>query len=91
VDARARVVFRGLVQGVNFRAHCRERAAELGLRGWVRNLGDGTVEAVFEGPRELVEACIEWNSAAQPNARVTATNVSWESATGEFSRFDIRR
>ena len=91
MDARAHVVFQGLVQGVNFRASCRERAAELGLRGWVRNLTDGSVEAIFEGPRELVEACIEWNRGQQPHARVTAAKVTWGTATGEFTRFEVHR
>ena len=91
MESRARVVFRGRVQGVNFRANCRERAEQLGLRGWVRNLGDGTVEAVFEGPRELVESCIEWNRAQQPHARVADAEVRWTAASGEFTRFEIRR
>jgi len=90
-EARARVVFRGRVQGVYFRAHCKEKADELGLRGWVRNLSHGDVEALFEGPRELVEACIEWNKSRQPNAVVTAADVTWEKPTGEFVRFDVRR
>ena len=91
MESRAHVVFRGRVQGVNFRVNCRERADQLGLHGWVRNLGDGTVEAVFEGPRDLVEACIEWNRAQQPHASVSGAEVRWGAASGEFTRFEIRR
>ncbi|MGQ0797523.1 MAG: acylphosphatase [Methanobacteriota archaeon] len=88
--ARARVVFRGHVQGVYFRAHCQEKARELGLHGYVRNRHDGTVEAIFEGERERVEACIEWNRTSQPNARVGSAHVTWEEPTGEFATFDVR-
>ena len=85
------MVFRGRVQGVNFRAYCRENALELELTGWVRNLPDGSVEAVFEGEREVVERAIEWNCAAQPSARVTNHRITWSEPTGEFPTFEIRR
>ncbi len=89
--ARARVVFRGRVQGVYFRSHCQEKAEELGLRGYVRNLRDGNVEAVFEGDKALIEACIEWNASRQPHARVDRADVAWETPTGEFEGFEVRR
>ncbi len=88
---RARVVFHGRVQGVYFRAHCQERAQSLGLQGYVRNRMDGSVEAVFEGERALVEECIEWNRREQPAAQVTGVDVAWETPTGEFRGFDVRR
>jgi len=89
--ARARVVFRGRVQGVYFRAHCQEKAEELGLRGYVRNQRDGTVEAVLEGERVLIEECVEWNATRQPFASVERADVTWETPTGEFSTFEVRR
>ncbi|HKZ63628.1 MAG TPA: acylphosphatase [Thermoplasmata archaeon] len=89
--ARACVVFRGRVQGVNFRAHCRENALDLGLTGWVRNRSDGTVEAMFEGERGVVERAIEWNCTSQPSALVTDRRMEWSEATGEFRSFEIRR
>ena len=89
--ARARVVFHGLVQGVYFRAHCERKADELGLRGFVRNLRDGSVEAVFEGDRAAIEACIEWNATRQPHARVDSAEVTWEPPMGEFWDFAARR
>ncbi len=88
---RATVRFRGRVQGVYFRAHCEDQARSLGIDGYVRNRLDGSVEAVFEGERSLVEACIEWNRSSQPAASVTAVDVEWGSATGEYRGFEIRR
>ncbi len=58
--SRRRVLIDGVVQGVFFRAATRETAERLGLSGWVRNLPDGRVEAVFEGPDEAVEAAVAW-------------------------------
>ena len=58
--ARARVVVRGHVQGVFFRAEARARARSLGLAGSVKNLPDGTVEAVFEGPKEHIDSMLRW-------------------------------
>ena len=76
---------------MNFRAYCRTDALERGVTGWVRNLPDGTVEAVFEGEREVVERAIEWNRTSQPSAEVTDTHVAWKPWTGEFRTFEIRR
>lgn len=84
-------MFRGLVQGVFFRSNCRQNALNLGLAGWVRNLPDDTVEAVFEGEREVVEEAIGWNRTSQPRARVSGADVTWSEATGEFRTFEIRR
>jgi acylphosphatase len=89
-QVRARCVFRGRVQGVFFRANCEADADRRGLRGWVRNLEDGTVEAVLEGPRGAVEAAIRWNRESQPHARVAGVEVEWGEATGEFDGFRIR-
>lgn len=87
---RARVRFHGRVQGVYFRAHCQEKARELGLDGFARNAPDGTVEAVLEGERDSVVAWIEWNRTSQPLARVTSVEVEWTSATGASHGFEIR-
>ncbi len=88
---RARVVFHGRVQGVYFRANCEEKAQSLGLEGYVRNRSDGSVEAVFEGERALVEECVEWNRSSQPAAVVRSVDIEWGPATGEFRGFEIRR
>ena len=90
MKVRARAVFRGRVQGVFFRANCEEEAARLGLSGYVRNLPDGGVEAVFEGEKEVIERAIEWNRTSQPYARVSDVKVEWGEATGESDGFSRR-
>lgn len=90
MHVRAMVRFHGHVQGVYFRANCEEKARSLGLDGYVRNLPGGGVEAVFEGERALIEACIEWNRTSQPAARVASVDVEWGEATGEFRGFHVR-
>ncbi len=80
------MIFRGRVQGVYFRAHCAEKAESLGLDGYVQNLPDGSVEAVFEGDRSVIEACIEWNRGSQPYAQVTDVEISWTAPRGDPMR-----
>lgn len=91
MNARAHVIFIGRVQGVFFRANTERKAVELGVKGWVRNVRDGTVEAVFEGPQDKVEGVIEWCRKHQPMARVADKKVEWEEYTGEFKGFEVRR
>jgi acylphosphatase len=74
-DVRLRVVVDGMVQGVGFRASCARRAAQAGLGGWVRNLPDGRVEALFDGPRDAVDALVAWCRQGPPMARVTQVTV----------------
>ena len=73
----------GRVQGVFFRDACRHEAAAAGVRGWVRNRGDGQVEAVFEGPPPGVERMVAWCHAGPPRALVTAVRVTEEEPVGE--------
>lgn len=86
---RQRVVVRGRVQGVGFRASCARRAWQAGAAGWVRNLPDGAVEAVFEGPAPVVEALVDWCRAGPPAARVDAVSCVVEHPAGERG-FTIR-
>jgi acylphosphatase len=76
-DARARVVVRGRVQGVFFRVETGQRARSLGLAGWVRNNPDGTVEAVFEGDRDLVDSMLAWCRRGPAAAHVEDVEVEW--------------
>lgn len=80
---RRRVVVAGRVQGVSFRWHCRREAVAAGVSGWVRNLPDGRVEAVFEGADEAVERLVRWSRTGPPSARVTAVEVVEEAPSGE--------
>jgi acylphosphatase len=80
---RARVTVRGLVQGVYFRADTQARARSLGVRGWVRNVGDGSLEAVFEGEDEPVESMVAWCRRGPAGARIDDVEVTWEEPAGE--------
>ena len=59
-EKRVRVIVRGYVQGVGFRANCARRADALGVTGWVRNQWDGSVEALFEGDAAAVDRLVDW-------------------------------
>lgn len=87
---RARVFVSGRVQGVYYRANTRDAARARDVDGWVRNLSDGRVEAVFEGDETAVEGMIEWCHTGSPAADVRDVDVEYESLSGETG-FDIRR
>ncbi len=89
-NVRAKLKIQGRVQGVFYRQSTKETAVRLGLTGWVRNCSDGSVEAVFEGAKETVDAAIEWCRQGPPAARVTEVAVDWQDFQGEFSGFGIR-
>jgi acylphosphatase len=72
MDVMFRVVIRGRVQGVGFRAWMEVMAAEQGVEGWVRNRRDGSVEALFSGAEEVVLAMIELCRSGPPGSRVEA-------------------
>jgi len=86
---RAQVIARGSVQGVFFRAEARDRARSLGLGGWVRNVPDGTVEAVFEGDDDRVDSMVEWCRRGPQGSYVEDVDVTWLEPEGEQS-FSIR-
>ncbi|HEX9796694.1 MAG TPA: acylphosphatase [Anaerolineales bacterium] len=88
---RAHVWVAGRVQGVGYRYNTVQAAQRRGVAGWVRNLRDGRVEAVFEGPESNVEAMIDWCWNGSPAAQVSEVEVEWETPTGEFSGFHARR
>lgn len=87
---RAHLLISGRVQGVYYRASTEAIATRLGLRGWVRNLPDGRVEAIAEGPREGLEQLIAWCHEGPPAARVERVECAWHAATGEFEGFATR-
>jgi acylphosphatase len=87
---RAHAVIHGLVQGVWFRASTKDEAIRIGVNGWVRNLPDGSVEALFEGEKKKVEEIIGWCHRGPSGARVSRVEISWEAYQGEFSHFNIR-
>lgn len=87
---RAHVFVSGHVQGVYFRATTRETATEVGVDGWVRNLDDGRVEAVFEGPERAVESMIEFCHEGSEASIVDDVDVTYE-APERVDGFRIRR
>lgn len=89
-EVRAHLLISGRVQGVFYRAFTRDLALSLGLKGWVRNLYDGRVEAVFEGKKELIEKAIKECYTGPPGARVTNIEVKWEAFIGDLKGFAIR-
>jgi acylphosphatase len=90
-SVRAHVFVSGIVQGVFYRSSTRDEAISRGLTGWVRNLPDERVEAVFEGGKTPVEEMLKWCRRGPPGARVDGVLVSWEKPTGEYSSFRIIR
>ncbi|MBG0744531.1 acylphosphatase [Cylindrospermopsis raciborskii LB2897] len=79
---RAHVFITGRVQGVGYRYATVDTATQLGLTGWVRNLADGRVEAVFEGSRDIVEEMIRWCHTGPAAAIVKEVVLNYEQAEG---------
>lgn len=90
MDARLHIFVFGDVQGVFFRANTQDKARELGLRGWVRNARDGSVEIVAEGEKEALEQLLEWCSHGPAAATVSRLEHAWLENKDEFNDFRIR-
>jgi len=90
MKSRAHVFVEGHVQGVFFRYEVSRIAKSLNVNGWVRNLPDGRVEAVFEGEKENVEEMIKFCRRGPHGAQVDDVEVKWEIYLNEFSGFEIR-
>ena len=88
---QAHVYIKGKVQGVFFRWWTQRQAEKLGLTGWVRNLPDGRVEAVFEGPTEKIEQMIERCKKGSAGAQIEKVEIEKRKASGVFSEFEIER
>ncbi len=80
----------GRVQGVFFRDSTRRMAAGLGLTGWVRNLGDGRVEAVFQGDRDACEQALEFVNTGPEYAQVDGVHTVWEDDAEVLTGFEFR-
>ncbi|HLO87228.1 MAG TPA: acylphosphatase [Nostocaceae cyanobacterium] len=89
-QVRAHILITGQVQGVGYRYATVDTASQLGLTGWVRNLPDGRVEAVFEGVREVVEDMVRWCHSGPPAAIVKAVVVEYGLPEG-LRGFEVRR
>lgn len=89
MKVRTYVFVSGLVQGVFFRFETMRRARRRNVTGWVRNLPDGRVEAVFEGKKTDVEEMVSFCQVGPPGAVVRDVKVYWEEPTGQFKNFRI--
>lgn len=88
---RAHIIVAGLVQGVFFRAFTKEVADRLKISGWVRNIPDGSVEAVAEGSELALKEFVSELKRGPPKARVDKAAVEYSVAKSEFFGFEIRR
>jgi acylphosphatase len=87
-EVTLRLAIRGHVQGVWFRESMRREAERLGVRGWVRNRNDASVEAVVQGTRGAVDAIVDWSRRGPERAHVTEVEIA--PAEGRFAQFDKR-
>jgi acylphosphatase len=87
---RLRILVSGLVQGVGFRYSTVELGRRLGLRGWARNLPDGRVEIVAEGPEEIVRRLARWCGEGPPGARVSGVEEEPVDGGEPLERFGVR-
>jgi acylphosphatase len=89
-NKRVRLIISGIVQGVFFRSASRHQALSLGIKGWVKNRVDGTVEVVAEGAEDAVAEFMQWCHEGPVGARVDEVNFTWEEYEGEFTTFAIK-
>ena len=88
--ARAHILVAGRVQGVFFRHSAKNKALALGVAGWVRNLPDGRVEAVFEGDEKAVREAVAWCGSGPDGARVEDVDVVWDEKPEDIEGFTVR-
>ena len=86
---RAHIFIEGRVQGVGFRHFALINAEEIGVQGWIKNLPDGRVEAVIEGPEDHIDEMVARCEEGPGASRVDMVDVEWEDPTGEFSTFEV--
>lgn len=89
MDRRVHLLITGRVQGVAYRAGMKAQAEGLGLSGWTRNLPDGRVEAMAQGPEEQLQDLLTWCHRGPPAARVNDVTATWHDPDGSLSGFDV--
>lgn len=87
---RIHLLISGRVQGVCYRAYTQRQGQDLGVAGWVRNLPDGRVEVVAEGPEDQLKQLVTWCWSGPPWAMVHAIEEVWQDPSGEFQTFGVR-
>ena len=88
-NSAVHIIVHGRVQGVGFRFFVREQAALYGIKGWVKNLPEGTVEILAEAAKETLDDFIERVERGPIFGRVTGLTVDWIEPTNSFTRFGI--
>jgi len=88
-NQRLHVIIKGIVQGVGFRFFVLSLGKEKNLRGWVRNLYNGNVEVLAEGPREELEDLLEKLKTGPPSAQVIDTEIQWDVFKGDLPPFTV--
>jgi acylphosphatase len=83
-------IVHGRVQGVSFRYYTVLKAVDLGLKGWVHNLPDGTVEVLAEGAREPLGQLLDFLHKGPSGASVESVDVRWGMASGDLANFNVR-
>ncbi|MCI4625558.1 MAG: acylphosphatase [Candidatus Magnetoovum sp. WYHC-5] len=86
---RVHLIIEGRVQGVYFRAFVKKNAIDLGVKGWVRNLPDGTVEVLLEGEKKALETLVGRCYKGPPASVVIHIQINWQPYVGEFSSFGV--
>lgn len=87
---RAHVLISGRVQGVFFRENTQRKAKKFKIGGWIKNLPDDRVEAVFEGDKKSVEKIVNWVKNGPILAKVKSVDIEWQEYRGEFTGFETR-
>ena len=85
----AKILIKGLVQGVGYRYYAQQAASSLGLKGFVRNLWDGDVEVVVEGDKTVIEELIDNLKIGPSSGRVTNVYIDWDTCTEKYKSFNI--
>lgn len=88
---RVHIWVKGRVQGVGFRSYVEDHALQMGVRGWVRNFGDDTVETVAEGTKSAIDAFVQMVKKGPPVSRVDEARVEFEEPIGILEGFTVKR
>lgn len=88
-NKRVRLIIQGKVQGVFFRASTKDKAKELGLKGFVRNRPDGTVEVIAEGDIDQLQKLVDWCHTGPDLSRVDSVQLDWQPYDMQFEEFTI--
>ena len=86
----AKFIIHGLVQGVFYRAHAKEEAKKLNLKGIIKNMPDGIVHAILQGEKLALEQFQEWTETGSPSAKVDKTEMVWQNFQGEHGGIEIK-